>query len=74
VDGERPTPPRLKITDAEGAVVATLDFKFGCSFLCRQRWQAPDGVKWPLSAVVEADFGPLAVTTGEPAKLEAPKE
>jgi hypothetical protein len=72
VDGERPTPPRLKVTDADGHPVATLDFKFGCSFLCRQRWQAPEGVKWPLTAVAEVEFGPFPVTSGEPTKLSRP--
>jgi len=60
-DDEPPPVPKLNIVDAEGAEVESMDLKWGCGFLCRKNWQAPAGVKWPLKAIVEADFGPFAV-------------
>lgn len=67
-DDEPPPVPKLKIVDAEGAVVENIDLKWGCGFLCRRSWQAPAGVKWPLKATVETDFGPFPVVC-EPVEL-----
>jgi hypothetical protein len=68
VDGEQPPVPRLKIVDADGAAVDTLELKWGCGFLCRKTWQAPENVKWPLKAIAEVDFGPFPVN-GAPVEL-----
>jgi hypothetical protein len=69
MDGENPPAPKLKITDADGAPVETLEFKFGCGFVCRKIWKAPEGVKWPLKGTIEIDFGPFPVDAGEPLSL-----
>jgi hypothetical protein len=69
VDGEYPPVPELKIVDADGAPVETVNFKYGCGFVCRKTWKAPEGVKWPLRATPEVDFGPFPVETGAPIEL-----
>jgi hypothetical protein len=73
MDDETAPVPKLKIVDADGAVVEVVTLKWGCGFLCRKNWQAPAGVKWPLKATVEADFGPFPVVC-DPVELarEAP--
>jgi hypothetical protein len=71
MDDGPPPVPRLKIVDADGAVVEVMDLKWGCGFLCRKSWQAPANAKWPLKAIVEADFGPFPVVCDP---VELPRE
>ena len=36
------------LEDADGNPVTTLEFKYGCGFVCRKTWKAP--VFWPASS------------------------
>jgi len=64
VDGKRPPNPTLTIYNEKGEVVDKTLYPFGCSFMCRHSWRAPEGVSGKLRAVVEADWGPFFLTPG----------
>lgn len=70
VDGKRPPNPHLTILNEQDEVVDRVRFSFGCSFICRLSWRAPEGVSGTLRAVVEADFGPFTVHSGRGTTFE----
>jgi peroxiredoxin len=70
VDGQRPPNPRLTILNEKGEVVDRVRFSFGCSFICRLAWRAPEGVSGKLRAIVEADFGPFMLLPGQGTTFE----
>jgi peroxiredoxin len=70
VDGKRPPNPWLTILDEQGKVVDRFRFPFGCSFVCKHSWRAPEGVSGKLRAVAEADFGPFVIRPGQGTTFE----
>lgn len=70
VDGARPPQPHMTIYNEKGEVVDRVRFSFGCSFICRLSWRAPEGVSGKLRAVAEVDFGPFLVPAGQSAAFE----
>jgi peroxiredoxin len=70
VDGKRPPHPDLIILNEKNEVVDRVRFPFGCSFICKHSWRAPEGVSGKLRAVIEANFGPFVVPPGQGTSFE----